>query len=109
MTRRGDRLHVPPNTYAFEIFEQLKKAPDTVMVPVGNGTLELGVYYGFKELFEAKKINRMPKILAIQAEKCAPLAKAFENQETMSEAELGMKGLWRRSLPLPHLQGRSKY
>ncbi|MGP4066046.1 threonine synthase [Oceanobacillus sp. M65] len=68
-------------TYAFEIFEQLKKAPDTVMVPVGNGTLVLGVYYGFKELLEAKKIDRMPKIVAIQAEKCAPLAKAFENQE----------------------------
>lgn len=68
-------------TYAFEIFEQLKKAPDTVMVPVGNGTLVLGVYYGFKELLEAKKINRMPKIVAIQAEKCAPISKAFENQE----------------------------
>ena len=68
-------------TYAFELYEQLGKAPDTVLVPVGNGTLLLGVYYGFKELLEAKLIDYMPKIIAIQAEKCAPLAKAFENQE----------------------------
>ncbi len=72
-------------TYAFEIFEQLKKAPDTVIVPVGNGTLVLGVYYGFKELLKANQIERMPKIVAIQAENCAPLAKAFENQEKIAE------------------------
>lgn len=72
-------------TYAYEIFEQLKKAPDTVIVPVGNGTLVLGVYYGFKELLEANKIEHMPKIVAIQAENCAPLAKAFENQETIAK------------------------
>ncbi|WP_368655089.1 threonine synthase [Ornithinibacillus sp. 4-3] len=71
-------------TYAFEIFEQLKKAPHTLIVPVGNGTLVLGVYYGFKELLEAKKIDRMPKIVAIQAENCAPLAKAFNNQELVA-------------------------
>lgn len=67
-------------TYAFEIFKQLKKAPDTVIVPVGNGALVLGVYYDFKELLEVEKIERMPKIVAIQAENCAPLAKAFEKK-----------------------------
>ncbi|GKV65188.1 MULTISPECIES: threonine synthase [unclassified Sporosarcina] len=72
-------------TYAFEIFEQLQKAPDTVLVPVGNGTLVLGVYYGFKELLETNKIGRMPKIVAIQAERCAPLAKAFANQEPIAK------------------------
>lgn len=72
-------------TYAFEIFKQLKKAPDTVIVPVGNGTLVLGVYYGFKELLEVEKIERMPKIVAIQAENCAPLAKAFEKQELIAK------------------------
>lgn len=68
-------------TYAFEVFEQLGKSPDTVIIPVGNGTLVLGVYYGFKELLATKKIERMPKIIAIQAKRCAPLAKAFENHE----------------------------
>ena len=67
-------------TYAFEVYEQLGKAPDTLLIPVGNGTLLLGAYYGFRELLEAKKIDHMPKIIAIQAENCAPLAKAFEGQ-----------------------------
>ncbi|ARD47924.1 threonine synthase [Sporosarcina sp. P33] len=68
-------------TYAYEVYEQLGKAPDTVIVPAGNGTLVLGVFYGFKELLLAGKIDRMPKIIAVQAEKCAPLAKAFNNGE----------------------------
>lgn len=68
-------------TYAFELYEQLGKAPDTVIVPVGNGTLLLGAYYGFKELLEAKKIDHMPKLIALQAENCAPLAEAFEQGE----------------------------
>lgn len=66
-------------------FLSSKKAPDTVIVPVGNGTLVLGVYYGFKELLEVEKIERMPKIVAIQAENCAPLAKAFEKQELITK------------------------
>ncbi|ARF13943.1 threonine synthase [Sporosarcina ureae] len=68
-------------TYAFEVYEQLGKAPNTVLIPVGNGTLLLGAYYGFRELLEAKKIEYMPKIIAIQAENCSPIAKAFEGQD----------------------------
>ncbi|ARJ38614.1 threonine synthase [Sporosarcina ureae] len=73
-------------TYAYEVYEQLGTVPDTVLIPVGNGTLLLGVYYGFKELLEAKKIDYMPKIIAIQAEKCAPLAKAFESGELTAKS-----------------------
>lgn len=72
-------------TYAFELYEQLGKAPDTVFVPAGNGTLVLGVYYGFKELLKAKRIERLPKIIAIQAGNCAPLAKAFENGDLTAQ------------------------
>ncbi|UOQ49740.1 threonine synthase [Gracilibacillus caseinilyticus] len=64
-------------TYAYEIYEQLKAAPDTVIVPVGNGTLLLGVYYGFKELVENGLITNIPKIVAIQAKNCAPLVHAY--------------------------------
>lgn len=66
-------------TYALEIWEQMDgDIPEVVVVPVGNGTLLLGVYYGFKELLDLGLIDRMPRILAIQAEGCAPLALAFE-------------------------------
>ncbi|AJO19169.1 Threonine synthase [Bacillus paralicheniformis] len=72
-------------TYAFEIWEQMNGAPDTLIIPVGNGTLLLGVYYGFKELLENKCIDKMPRLVAIQAENCAPLAKAFINNQQVAQ------------------------
>lgn len=72
-------------TYAYEIYEQLKGVPDSVIVPVGNGTLLLGAYYGFKELVENRLIEKMPKIIAIQAANCAPLVKAYEMGEVSAK------------------------
>jgi len=67
-------------TFAFEITEQLDwRAPDSVILPVGSGSLLLGLYTGFNELLNAKIINKIPKLIGIQAENCAPLAFAFEN------------------------------
>jgi threonine synthase len=65
-------------TFAFEICEQLEwQAPEAVIVPVGNGTLLLGVYIGFRELRQAGITDKMPKIIGVQAAHCAPLFKAF--------------------------------
>ncbi|MEC0667264.1 threonine synthase [Priestia flexa] len=72
-------------TYAYEIFEQLKGAPDALIIPVGNGTLLLGAYYGFKELVENGLIERMPKIIAIQAANCAPLVNAYKHDEVTAK------------------------
>ncbi|MFP7313189.1 threonine synthase [Bacillus sp. JNUCC-24] len=68
-------------TYAYEIYEQVNGAPDALIIPVGNGTLLLGAYYGFKDLFENGMIHKVPKIIAIQAKNCAPLVKAYQNAE----------------------------
>lgn len=65
-------------TFAFEVCEQLGwKSPDTIILPVGNGTLLLGAYIGFNELLNAEIIDKIPKIIAVQSENCAPLYKAF--------------------------------
>jgi threonine synthase len=65
-------------TWAFEVWEQLGwRAPDTVILPAGNGTLLLGAYIGFGELLRAGQIPVLPKIIAVQAENAAPLAQAF--------------------------------
>jgi threonine synthase len=49
-------------TFAFEVCEQLGwRAPDTVVLPVGNGTLLLGAAIGFRELRDAGVIERLPK------------------------------------------------
>jgi len=65
-------------TVAFEIWEQLgRKAPDVVISPAGNGTLLLGLFKGFRELSQRALIDRLPRIIAVQAEKCAPLKNAY--------------------------------
>ena len=62
-------------TIAFEIWEQLDGgSPATVVVPAGNGTLVQAMWLGFNELQAAGHVQRFPRIVAVQAERCAPLA-----------------------------------
>jgi threonine synthase len=69
-------------TFAYEVCEQLSwQAPDSVILPAGNGTLIIGCYLGFLDLLEAGIISTMPKLIAIQAANCAPLADAFAHGE----------------------------
>lgn len=68
-------------TLAYEIVEQMEwTAPDSLILPIGNGTLLLGVYNGFKDLIQAGIIHKMPKLIGIQTESCNPLASAWEQQ-----------------------------
>ena len=67
-------------TWAYEVWEQLDfKAPDMVVLPVGNGTLLLGAYLGFKDLLDAGESKAIPKIIGIQTQNCAPLYDAFRS------------------------------
>lgn len=66
-------------TTAWEIWEQLKgNIPDCIIVPVAQGGNFLGFWYGFRRLLNAGFINKLPRLIAVQAEKVCPLVKAFE-------------------------------
>ncbi|MEW6403138.1 MAG: pyridoxal-phosphate dependent enzyme [Chloroflexota bacterium] len=66
-------------TIAYEIVEQLGwRSPDWYIQAVSGGLGPLGVYQGFKEMFDMGLINRIPKLAVIQAEGCAPMVKAFK-------------------------------
>jgi len=64
-------------TIAFEIAEQLKGSPGTVIAPVGHGTLLLGLHRGFQALQSAGEIDHIPVLVGVQASACAPLWAAF--------------------------------
>jgi threonine synthase len=65
-------------TIAYEIVEQLGwRAPDWYIQAVSGGLGPLGVYQGFKELYNMGLINKVPKLAIIQAEGCAPMVHAF--------------------------------
>jgi threonine synthase len=40
----------------------------------------IGVYLGFSDLLKAGLINRLPKIIAVQAEACAPVYKMYKEK-----------------------------
>lgn len=57
-----------------EIFAQLGgRVPDWVMVPTGAGPLVKGVVQGFADMGAT-----LPRLVAVQAEGCAPVVRAFE-------------------------------
>jgi threonine synthase len=60
-------------TAAFEIWEQLGRAPEAVLLPAGHGTLLLGLHRGFKALQAAGLIRTLPRLIGVQALACAPL------------------------------------
>jgi len=65
-------------TFAFEIWEQMgMKSPDTLILPVGHGTLLLGAYIGFRELKEAGRVKKIPRLVGVQSAACAPLFLGF--------------------------------
>ncbi|MCP4581124.1 MAG: pyridoxal-phosphate dependent enzyme [candidate division Zixibacteria bacterium] len=67
-------------TFAYEVCEQLGwRSPDIVILPVGNGTLLLGASIGFDELKSVGAIDKIPKLIAVQAKACAPLYEMFRN------------------------------
>ncbi|HUF37269.1 MAG TPA: pyridoxal-phosphate dependent enzyme [Anaerolineales bacterium] len=64
-------------TIAYELCEQLGKAPGSVVMPVGQGGLLLGIAHGFTNLHHAGLIDRVPSLVGVQAMACAPLWAVF--------------------------------
>ncbi len=65
-------------TYAYELWEDLGgRLPEALAVPVGNGTLLLGVALAVAELRALGLITARPRLIAVQAEAVSPLAAAF--------------------------------
>lgn len=74
-------------TIAYEIVEQLGwRAPDWYVQAVSGGLGPLGVYQGFKEMFDMGLIGKVPKLAIIQAEGCAPMVNAFKAGKDTAEA-----------------------
>jgi threonine synthase len=60
-------------TAAYELWEQLGQALARVVLPVGHGTLLLGLHRGFGALRRAGLIDRLPQLIGVQAMACAPI------------------------------------
>lgn len=70
-------------TMGLELAEQLNwELPDVIFYPTGGGTGLIGMWKAFLELKELGWVKgKLPRMVAVQAEGCAPIVKAWENGE----------------------------
>lgn len=76
-------------TAAFELCDELGRAPDILALPVGNAGNISAYHLGFRRYLETGVIERLPRLFGFQAEGAAPLARgleAVENPETVATA-----------------------
>jgi len=60
--------------------------PDAIFYPTGGGVGMIGMWKAFDELQQLGWIGaKRPKMIAVQAEGCAPIVRAFERGEESSE------------------------
>jgi threonine synthase len=65
--------------------EETDHRPLTIFVSVGDGNIISGIHKGFKDLRKLGWMPRTPRIIGVQAEGSAAIAKAFhENTETIT-------------------------
>jgi threonine synthase len=76
-------------TMGYELAEQLGwQYPDAVFYPTGGGVGLIGMWKAFEEMEQlgwVEKGSKRPKMYALQASGCAPVAKAFEEGKPASE------------------------
>ena len=75
-------------TMAYELFEQLSGAlPDAVIFPSGGGVGVIGMWKAFDEMQQLGWIgSERPRMIAVQAEGCAPIVKAWNEGKPAVEA-----------------------
>ncbi|MFG2078486.1 threonine synthase [Nonomuraea maritima] len=73
-------------TMGIEIAEQLGwRMPDVILYPTGGGVGLIGIHKAMNELRELGWISGPPpRLVAVQAEGCAPIVRAFEQGESES-------------------------
>ena len=75
-------------TMGYELVEQLGwEYPDAVFYPTGGGVGLIGMWKAFAELEELGwvKPGKRPKMIAVQSSGCAPVVRAFEHHEKVSQ------------------------
>ncbi|HXP86061.1 MAG TPA: threonine synthase [Bryobacteraceae bacterium] len=74
-------------TMGYEVAEQFGwELPDAIFYPCGGGVGLIGMWKAFEEMEALGWIDeRRPKMIAVQAEGCAPIVRAFESGATHSE------------------------
>jgi threonine synthase len=88
-------------TAAFEICDQLGRAPDFHFLPVGNAGNITAYWKGYKEFHAAKKADRLPKMFGFQAAGAAPIvdgAPVAEPNTVATAIRIGNPASWQQAV-----------
>ena len=98
-------------TLAFEVCDQLRGGPpDSLILPVGNGGNISAIWKGFSEFQKLGVTKTRPRMIGVQAERAAPIARAVKreldtiqpvtNPQTIASAiRIGSPVNWTKVLP----------
>ena len=92
-------------TAAFELVDELGRAPDIVAIPVGNAGNITAYWRGFTQYHAARRCDTLPRMWGFQAAGAAPivLGHPVANPETIATAiRIGNPASWVRALEVVH-------
>jgi threonine synthase len=75
-------------SFSYEIVGSDAASITDIVVPVGNGSLLIGMFKGFEELRASERITSAPALHAVQASAVRPLVAALNNEEWTFDADL---------------------
>ncbi len=87
-------------TAAFEVVDDLGRAPDILAIPVGNAGNITAYWAGFKAYRDAGRIDALPRMMGFQAAGAAPivLGHPVEKPETVATAiRIGNPASWEKA------------
>jgi threonine synthase len=88
-------------TAAFEVVDDLGRAPDVLAIPVGNAGNITAYWAGFRAYREADRCETLPRMMGFQAAGAAPivLGHPIEDPETIATAiRIGNPASWDRAV-----------
>lgn len=69
-------------TYIYEVYEQLGRVPSNIFIPIGNGTLFIGIIKALEDLLISNIIDSFPNIILVQSELCNPIKKTVSKNKS---------------------------
>jgi threonine synthase len=73
-------------TFAYEVVEQMSPLPDVIFYPLGNGSLLGGSYKGFMEMKAMGWIDKVPRLIGVQAASHPPIYEEVTGKKSSSPA-----------------------
>lgn len=98
-----------PKTIAYEIIDDLGRAPDWMVVPVGGGGTIAGLWRGFCDLHKRGVIDSLPRLLAAVPDHYDSLRAAAELANRFADPAAALAAVEDRSEPPPTIQVKTAH